>query len=53
MEESNNIQNKMKYKPWWYNLLLTEGPDERDCPEDRHSVWMCDPKTALALLGNS
>lgn len=53
-EESNNIQNRAgKHKPGWFNLLLKEGPDERDCPEGRRSVWMYDPKTALALLGNS
>lgn len=34
-----NIHNRaVKRKPKWLNLLLAEGRDERDCPEDTRSV---------------
>lgn len=53
MEETNNIHNRVaKRKPKWFNLLLTEEPDERDCPEDRRNAWMYDQRTGQALLGN-
>lgn len=53
MEEIGNIHNRVvKGKPKWFNLLLMEGPDEKDYPEDRHNVWTYDQRTGQALLGN-
>lgn len=53
MEETSNIPNEVsKCKPEWFNLLLMEGPGERDCPEDTRNVWTYGQRTGQALLGN-